>query len=344
MTKLTQFKAPGATTPQRLDVWLAGKLPESSRSFVRRQIDQGLVLLNNRRVPAKTLVYAGDTVTLLSENEQGPGGSPETGRHGTFPPIPVLYEDEDLLVINKPAGIAVHPGGESRALTVVDWLLAHCPALAKIRGSFPESERPGIVHRLDKDTSGSLVLAKTLEVYQHLGEQFRHKSNLRQYLALLDGVPPWFDHKISSYLGRNPRKRQQFASYSAQEAQELHKRAGGGSLRLAESLFVRERMFGHRLVLARVTLSSGRTHQIRVHSKALGFPIWGDPLYNHPKALPQIFAPDLRRMLEGISRQLLHAERLSLVHPRSKELLDFRAELPADFAAVLAGLEKYEIL
>lgn len=329
--------------PLRIDRWLANQLPELSRNSIKKLIDAGKVLRNQQTCQGKTLVHPGDTISIALAPSRPPlTRSPQ--RLLKFPSIAVLFEDKDIIVIDKPAGISVHPGAGTPGPTVVDWLVQHYPALLQAEtGAFPDKNRPGIVHRLDKDTSGALVMAKTPEALNKLAEQFRSKSNRREYVALLDGVPSWQQLTFKSYLARHPQHRVQFTSYTEEEAKALQKQGQGSGLRYAESHLVIEQVYGHRFALARVSLATGRTHQIRVHCKAAGFPLWGDPLYNRAKDLPQIFPQPLRVYLQGISRQLLHAERLGFIHPRTKEAMDFRAPLPADFADVLQRLEPYRL-
>lgn len=329
------------SSKQRLDVWLAKTLVATSRSSIRKLIDCGAVFVNGRPGLPRTLVQEGDEISIVPVvSAQAPSQSDE-GSRGSLPAVDVLFEDDYLVIINKPSGIAVHPGGDASSLTMVDWLIHRCPEIGAARGEFPDPERPGVVHRLDKDTTGSLVLAKTAAAHLHLAEQFRSKSNLREYLALLDGVPPWQRLTYASYISRHPTNRLQIISYSEQEAARIVSSNPRRSLRFAQSHFVVEQVFGHRLALARVTLATGRTHQIRVHAKALGFPVWGDPVYNRPKALSRVFPPEVRSLVEKASRQMLHAERLSIVHPVNGEVVEVRAPLPGDFGAILQALAPF---
>jgi 23S rRNA pseudouridine1911/1915/1917 synthase len=335
------FIVPPNTPSARLDVWLAQMLPAFSRSYLAKLIKSGLILLNGKPSQGKMLVAPGDRVAVYPAPQRTNIAATSSL---VVAPIAVLYEDDDLLVINKPAGISVHPGaGDGAKATVVDWLLQHCPQLAADASGFPDASRPGVVHRLDKDTSGSLLLAKSPAIHGELAGQFRIKSNRREYLALLDGVPPWQQLSYASYLARHPNQRLKITSYSQEEGEEILAADPGRRLRFAQSHFAVEAIYAHRLALARVTLATGRTHQIRVQSKALGFPLWGDPQYHSPHRLPQVFAPEVRRLLEGIKRQMLHAERLHFVHPRTKEEHDIRAPLPKDFAAVVQALAPYKV-
>jgi len=235
--------------------------------------------------------------------------------------LDILYEDNHLLVVNKPAGMAVHPGaGHSRG-TLVHALLHHCPDLPGINGV----ERPGIVHRLDKDTSGALVVAKTEAAHHGLTALFARHDIQREYLAWCRGAPAWGRKRIDLAIGRHPRQRQ-----------KMSVRPSG---KTAITDVVVEHRYGH-LCRVRLTLQTGRTHQIRVHLSHLGMPILGDRTYArayHPSArVPE----PARGAIIALQRQALHAEVLGFIHPVSGEQVACRAPLPADLQRLSEALDE----
>lgn len=225
-------------------------------------------------------------------------------------PLEVVYADADVLVVNKPAGLTVHPAPGHPRGTLVNAVLAQVTGLAGIGGPL----RPGIVHRLDKDTSGLLVIAKSDAAYRSLTAQLRERRVARTYLALVRGTPRRDAGSVAEPIGRHPTQRTRMAVSARGRSALTHYR-------------VVERLPG--ATLLECTLETGRTHQIRVHLRHIGHPILGDPVYGVP-GVPEI------------SRQALHAARLEFTHPRSGERLVFRAPLPADFAALLARLRQGE--
>ena len=285
----------------RLDVFLADKLPGESRSSVHRAVEEGRVKVDGafRKVSYK---LQGKEVIQFDENNIRP--SSELMPSAAVP-ISVLYEDKHLLVVDKPAGIATHPSPTSRELTLVNALLMHTSELSLESGSI----RPGIVHRLDKGTSGLLIVAKSDPIHRQLQLAIQHKEVQRKYLAWCRGVPKQDRFTIQSYLGRHPkdRKRQAVVASTAIDARSAitHCRlltAEGGISQIE------------------CTLETGRTHQIRVHLASVGLPIVGDPTYGvaHP----------------GLERSALHAFFLAFTHPISGESLRFKAPLPNDLLSV----------
>jgi 23S rRNA pseudouridine1911/1915/1917 synthase len=265
--------------------------------------------------------------------------------------LDILFEDDSLLVINKPAGIAVHPGAGEKGATLVHGLLFHCKKLG--RGSSDDeddgevNERPGIVHRLDKDTTGVMVVAKSDVAHAHLSKQFHDKTNFRQYVALMNGAFPEGDWVRDSYLHRDPRERTRFASMDVNVYEHKKQREGMDDLpgyRFARTVFKREALYGNVLSLVSLKLFTGRTHQIRLHASDLGCPILGDQTYGKsPVCLGRsIFNPDLEGMIASIERQMLHAWVLGFTHPVSGKWLQFEAPLPSDFAKLLQRLEPYK--
>jgi 23S rRNA pseudouridine1911/1915/1917 synthase len=232
-------------------------------------------------------------------------------------PLDVLFEDKWLLAIDKPAGMVVHPGAGTREDTLVHALLAHCAgSLSGIGGV----ERPGIVHRLDRETSGVIIVAKTDQAHRDLARQFAARTVAKQYAALVSGVPRLMSGTIHKAIGRNPRQRHKMALVEV----------GHGGRASHTDWEIVER-YGDLAALVACTLHTGRTHQIRVHMASLGHPLLGDVAYGW-KANP--------RMRLQPARVMLHAGRLSLAHPKTGKTLDLRAPMPADFKAQIKALRE----
>lgn len=294
---------------ERLDRYAAHHLDKFSRSRVQKLIASGAVSVNG--LPCfdkKRPISSGDSVVVVVPPPLPTRALPE----GLT--LRVVYEDEDLLVINKRRGMVVHPGPGHASGTMVNALLAHCGTLSSIGGEI----RPGIVHRLDRDTSGLLVVAKNDFAHAHLSNQLRDRRLLREYLALVRGRPKSDRGRIEAPLGRNPENRKKIAIV-----------AGG---REAVTVYRLLRNF-NLCSLLRVNLLTGRTHQIRVHLASLGHPVIGDPLYGPPAPLPGLPLPLTHP-------QALHARRISFVHPRREEVLTFTAPLPAAFRVGLVLLAR----
>lgn len=289
----------------RLDRGLAEQLPELSRSRLQQLIRQGQVWLNGQPCLDKDRpLQAGDQIEVRIPPATPTSLQPE--------PIPldILYEDEDLLVINKPRGLVVHPAPGHASGTLVHALLAHCPHLSGINGE----QRPGIVHRLDKDTTGALVIAKHDQAHQHLQAQIQAKTARRIYLGVVFGRPAQSQGTISAPIGRHPVDRQKMAVLPP------------GQGRAAVTHWqVLERLGNYTLM--QFELETGRTHQIRVHAAHLHLPIVGDPLYTQSKTSPV-----------KLSGQALHAWKLSFVHPRTGQPLQVTAPLPEEFERLLRQL------
>ena len=282
----------------RLDQFLAKRLPELSRSRLQQLIRDGFVRLNNSASRPRQIVRGGDKIELTE---------PPLEKIETLPeaiPLKILFEDDDLIVINKPPGLVVHPGAGHREHTLVNALLNHCATLSGIGGK----ERPGIVHRLDKETSGCLIVAKNDVTHRDLSRQFAARTVEKIYLALVAGKLRKPAGVIEERIGRHPVHRKQMS------ATTLRGRAAKTEYRTVRS------SDGATLVECR--LHSGRTHQIRVHLHHLGHPVIGDKVY----------AP---RLAKDFPRQMLHAWKLGFRHPRTEEWKSFEAPLPDDFAAAI---------
>jgi 23S rRNA pseudouridine1911/1915/1917 synthase len=328
----------------RLDVYMSRVLTGMSRTKIQEMVTQGLVQVNGERVTAKYLVKAGDLIHYNTLKRA------VTALQPVAMDLEILFEDEHLIFINKPSGIAVHPGAGEHGPTLVHGLLHHAKKLGVSSISDEEDEslfdRPGIVHRLDKDTTGVMVVAKTDQAHASLAKQFHDKTNFRQYVALLNGPFPAGEWVRDSFLFRDTRERTRFDSMDVAQYEHLKERGGGEDLagyRFARTLFKREAQYRDVLSLVSLKLETGRTHQIRLHARDLGAPVLGDQVYGS-KAICSgrgIFPSGLEANILGISRQLLHAWVLGLKHPVSGQWLQFEARLPADFEQILKELEAF---
>jgi 23S rRNA pseudouridine1911/1915/1917 synthase len=302
---------------QRLDRVLAARIPSLSRSRLKALILDGQIKVAGRTIrDPNTPVKSGDTVSVTLP-------APEPAKPaGEAIPLTIVYEDDSLIVIDKPKGLVVHPAAGHAKGTLVNALIAHCGAsLSGIGGV----KRPGIVHRLDKDTTGLMVVAKTDAAHRALSAQFANKATSgieRGYLALVWGAPSRPKGTIDAALDRHPKARDKRAvredgrpAVTHWEALERYTGADGKPV----------------ASLLACTLKTGRTHQIRVHLAHIGHPILGDATYGTGfKTKAALLPPDARAALEALGRQALHAYRLGFEHPVSGETLDFRSELPAD--------------
>lgn len=295
---------------ERLDKVIAQFLPQFSRSRIQRWIDNGLVTVDGKQLPGKHTVFGDEKITVVSQlSEEETAYLPEQIE------IPVIYEDPDIIVINKPAGLVIHPAAGNWSGTLLNGLLHYFPPIATV-------PRAGIVHRLDKDTSGLLVVAKTLQAQTHLVRQLQERSVHRQYLALVWGSPP-AKGVINAPIGRHPRDRIKMAvikNNSSKPAITHYEKLAAGKFDNTDVT----------LLLCR--LETGRTHQIRVHLQSLGFPLVGDPLYGKSH-LAHVF-----------HRQALHAQKLGLIHPTTEKSLEWQVHIPDDFSALLdkVGIYLYE--
>ena len=300
-----------ATTGERLDRAVVAAFPQLSRALVQRLIDEGRVTLNAHPARAAAKVRVGDIIVVTLPPSASPILEAETL------PLDILYEDADMLVVNKAPGMVVHPGAGNLSGTLVNALLAHCPGLTVGDAATPEALRPGIVHRLDKDTSGVLVVAKHEAAIRALQRQFKGRSVGKRYTALLIGRLPQAEGIIEAPIARHPVHRQRMAVVS-----------GGKPARTRwEGAQVWRDVQGRPYTLVDVAVLTGRTHQIRVHFSWLGYPLVGDVIYG-----------PARQPLEA-PRQFLHARELTLAHPTTGEMLTFSAPLPEDLRAVLATLD-----
>ncbi len=305
-------------SPERIDRFLVEVLPDLSRSQIKRLIDDGIVTLGGNPVKASHKLKGGDLLQL-----ELPEITP-TEVVAQDIPLNILYEDADLIVVDKPAGLVVHPAAGHADGTLVNALLYHCSDLAGIGGEL----RPGIVHRLDKGTSGVMVATKNDATHQGIGEQFRVHSINRRYVALVHGLPDLESGRIETQLGRHPVDRKRMASVSK------------GGRRALTHWKVLHRYDQDCLSLMELRLETGRTHQIRVHLSENKLPVAGDPVYTRSTRLRQIVDTAVRARVACLQRQALHARLLGFIHPRTGQYMEFTSELPQDMAQLIAALDK----
>ena len=306
------FQASETDVDTRLDAYLAARIKGWSRSRLQRLIDDGDVLVNARTVKPSYKLRTKDEI----EVELTP--PPSTAFAAENIPLDIIYEDDDLVVVNKPAGMVVHPAAGAWSGTLANALAHHFQRLSAHAGAM----RPGIVHRLDKDTSGLLVVAKNEEVHEKLADQFRAREVFKSYVALVHGVVKLESGAVDQPLARDPQHRTRMAVV----------RGGRPALSIYR---VRERF--DRFTLLDVEIKTGRTHQIRVHLVWLKHPVVADAAYSEgrDKTVQDV---RVRAAIRKLGRQFLHAEQLGFRHPRSGEPVRFTAPLPRELASFLAAL------
>ena len=288
-------------TEKRIDRFLSERL-EESRSIINKMIDEGYILVNNSLTKASKSLKTGDIITIKS------GFKMKSDIIPNQMDLDIVYEDENVILINKPSGLTVHPGSGNYDNTLVNGLMYYTNSLSNINGE----ERPGIVHRIDKDTSGLLLIAKNNKAHQILADDFANKRVKREYIALLNGVFPHNKATIDAPIGRdeNDRKKMTVTDKNSKKA--------------VTHLTVIKRYKNHTLV--KLVLDTGRTHQIRVHMKYIGYPVYNDPVYSGKKC--------------SEFGQFLHSAKISFIEPITKEKLEFQAMLPKYFQDYLDTLEE----
>jgi len=310
-----QFTADEDDEGNRLDRFLAGRIPERSRSQIQKLIEAGHVTHSRlKTTKANSEIREGDVITV-----ELPGVETVAAQAEDIP-LEILFNDRDIVVVNKPAGMVVHPAAGNHTGTLVNALLHHVKDLSGIGGEI----RPGIVHRLDKGTSGVMVIAKNDEAHQELSRQFHDREVEKEYVALAWGLVQQ-RKRINAAIGRDPKNRLKMST-----------RAGRARHAVTRVTWARD-LQG--VTLLRIAIATGRTHQIRVHLSAIGHPIVGDALYGgvHRRV------PHPLRAVTRLTRPFLHAERLAFTHPRTKERMEFTAPIPADLESVAYELAPPEL-
>ena len=296
------FTAQGNYT--RADLFLSENLKEYTRSALKKLFDGGFITINGKKAKASQSVNSGDTLVAALPPAVEYTAKPEDI------PIEIIYEDDCIAVVNKPQGMTVHMGNGNADGTLVNALLYRLDSLSGINGVI----RPGIVHRIDKDTSGLLVVAKNDAAHVNLSEQIANKTCRRSYLALLEGIVKDDRGNITTYIGRDPRDRIKMAVVPPEKG------------KIAVTDFCVEKRFEEGYTLCRFDLHTGRTHQIRVHAKYMGYPVVGDPVYG------------IKKQKFNLQGQLLHAEKLTFTHPVTGAEMTFQAPLPEYFTQILSKL------
>lgn len=298
-------------TPKRLDLFLANREPTLSRSSLQRLIQDGRITINGESVRPSQKIKPGDRIHLDIPRPEPLDLKPE--------PIPLtaLFEDESLLVLTKPAGLVVHPAPGHWSGTLVNALLHHFKSPEGSLSTIGGKERPGLVHRLDKETSGVMVVAKTDQAHRALAAQFKRHSITRVYEALVWGVPKKSDGVIELAIGRDSKERKKFSARTARPKESV-------------TAYKVEQRLGKAATLVALFPRTGRTHQIRVHLASIGHPVLGDPTYGGSKV----------KEIDGLTipRVMLHARTLGFEHPVTRDYHEFSAPMPADMEGVMQAL------
>lgn len=310
--------------PLRIDKWLQSRIANATRSKIQNGIEAGSVLVNDKPVKSNYKVRGNDNIRVVfSEPPRDTEVYPENI------PLDVKYEDNDILIINKKAGMVVHPGCNNYSGTLVNALVYHFGDLPQQN----ENHRPGLVHRIDKDTSGLLVVGKNEFALSFLGKQFFDHSIDRKYWALVWGEPKEEQGTIRGYLDRDPADRRKSKHYTDPDK---------GKEAITHYKIIEKFYF---LTLVECTLETGRTHQIRAHFTAIGHPLFSDEMYGGSEIRKGTSLPKFKSFIQNcftmMPRQALHAKELGFIHPTTKQYMFFDSELPEDFAGILEKLRNY---
>jgi len=305
-----RLELPPEHAGRRLDQALAQLLPQYSRSRIQRWMEEGAVQVNGLPVRARDLVTGGETATVEARLPK------ETGIKAEKLPLDIVHQDAAVIILNKPPGVVVHPGAGNPGKTLQNALLAHDPKLKRV-------PRAGLVHRIDKDTSGLLVVARTIEAQAALVAELAEHDIEREYLAVCTGAMTG-GGTVDKPIDRHRSHRLKFTVRADGREAVTHYR-------------IEKRFRQHTLV--RVRLETGRTHQIRVHMEHIGYPVVGDPLYAGRKRYPKGATKELRETLENFRRQALHAAKLTLTHPKTGKRVSFEAPLPDDMQGLIDMLQ-----
>lgn len=311
MTHQQTITIPEMDLEERLDHTLARLLPDYSRTQIKTWIDEGAILLNGKPVKGKTKVKGGELITINATLK------PQPAWEAQQIPLTIIHEDDSVIVINKPVGLIVHPGAGNPDKTLLNALLHHAPELQSL-------PRAGILHRLDKDTSGLLVVAKTAQAFKDLTNQLKKRTILREYKAVVFGSMI-SGSTVDAPMGRHSIQRKKMAVVHSGRPAVTH-------YRIAEK-------FRHHTLL-NVKLETGRTHQIRVHMAHIQHAIVGDTVYGGRIQLSKNMSPELIQMLRTFKRQALHAYSLGFEHPETSEFVHWEAEMPEDMQALVALLRE----
>ncbi|MBN2062568.1 MAG: RluA family pseudouridine synthase [Deltaproteobacteria bacterium] len=301
---------------KRIDIFLTGNVKDLTRSRVQGLIKEGLVRINSDLTKTSYKLKSGDRLTLTIPPVIPYVLEPEKVKFS------LVYEDSSLIVINKPPGLVIHPAPGHSNGTLVHGLLYYCKDLSGIGGIM----RPGIVHRLDKDTSGLMVIAKNDKAHTSLSDQFKSRSIKKRYIALVHGLVSGEKGKIDLPVARHPIKRK-----------EMSVRSSGG--KKAITLWNKIEVLAERFSLLSVTLKTGRTHQIRIHLAHWGYPIVGDTVYGYKEGWWKKNFPVAMNLVSNINRQMLHSETLGFIHPDSGEYCEFSVPLPDDMVKIIESLK-----
>ncbi len=312
MTSIRTFIVQPSEASTRLDVFLASKLEGTSRSAIKNSFSKGLITVGGRSQKPGYKIRPGDEVriSIATLDEKAEGPRPEAI------PLEILYEDGDVIVVNKPVGLAVHPGAGRKDGTLVNALLAHTRTLSVANSP----ERPGIVHRLDKDTGGALVIAKNDAAYESLTRQLREHSARRKYVALVWGRVETESGEVVIPIGRDRKHRKKISPRTDAPREAVTR----------FDVTARYQYF----TLLELTLKTGRTHQVRVHLSAINHPVVGDPVYGRKKPPDKLSKP-VHDEIKKIKRQMLHAMTLGFVHPSTGEYLEFSSPIPDDMRSLI---------
>ena len=300
----------------RIDQFLASNVNEITRSRIQSLVKEGNVKVNSSTVKTSYRLKAGDEITLVI-----PPSSPYLLEPEPLD-LTIVYEDSSIIVLDKPPNQVIHPAPGHQSGTLVHGLLHHCDDLSGIGGVL----RPGIVHRLDKDTSGLLVVAKNDKAHNFLSSQFKNGEVKKRYKALVHGRPETYEGEIDLPISRHPVKRKEMAVSPSKGKNAL-------------TLWKIDELIGDRFSLLSVTIKTGRTHQIRVHMSHMGNPVVGDPVYGFKKSCWKNNTDYPKEIQDRIKRQMLHAEHLSFIHPDTGESLKFKSKIPEDMSCVIESLK-----
>jgi len=314
----TSFDVPESLAGKRIDQVLAHCLPDYSRSRLQNWLKSGFIQLDGRIPKPKEKVAGGEIITV--QLQAALDDQVQEVWQAEAIPLDIVYEDASLIVINKPAGLVVHPGAGNRDGTLVNALLHHAPELSKL-------PRAGIIHRIDKDTTGILVIARNLVAHHHLTKQLQDREFNREYQAIVGGVMT-AGGTIDAPIGRHPTQRIKMAvleeSNTAKEAITHYR--------------VEKKFRSHTLI--NVKLETGRTHQIRVHMAHIKYPILGDPVYAGRLRIPTAASDRFIEAIRQFKRQALHARTLGFIHPKKDEYMEWSVEMPTDMLAIISLLEE----